>query len=147
MLMGRGVTVEVCAIYLPGLGADQSVLMEGVGVAAPPAMGAAMMATDAKIWSFLTLSSLHKYPDAGGGITIPSPASSFFVACLKRKNRVPLLRDMLLRGEPAPRAGEVGASAPLIWSGNRAALHARAARFRPAGTDPAPRNNSRAHTT
>ncbi|CUX81168.1 MAG: DsrE/DsrF-like family [Roseibaca calidilacus] len=52
MLMGRGVTVEVCAIYLPGLGADQSVLMEGVGVAAPPAMGAAMMATDAKIWSF-----------------------------------------------------------------------------------------------
>jgi len=52
MLMSRGVTVEVCAIYLPGLGADQSVLVEGVGVAAPPAMGAAMMEKDAQIWSF-----------------------------------------------------------------------------------------------
>lgn len=52
MLMGRGVTVEVCAIYLPGLGADQSVLLDGVGVAAPPAMGAAMMDDDAQIWSF-----------------------------------------------------------------------------------------------
>lgn len=52
MLMTRGVTVEVCAIYLPGLGADPSVLIEGVGVAQPPAMGAAMMDEDAQIWSF-----------------------------------------------------------------------------------------------
>jgi predicted peroxiredoxin len=52
MLMGRGVTVEVCAIYLPGLGADQSVLIDGVGVAAPPAMGAAMLDADAQVWSF-----------------------------------------------------------------------------------------------
>ncbi|NBB99199.1 MAG: hypothetical protein GVY34_13705 [Alphaproteobacteria bacterium] len=52
MLMTRGVTVEVCAIYLPGLGADKSVLIEGVGVAAPPAMGAAMMDEDAQVWSF-----------------------------------------------------------------------------------------------
>lgn len=52
MLMSRGVTVEVCAIYLPGLGADQSVLLEGVGVAAPPAMGAAMMDANAQVWSF-----------------------------------------------------------------------------------------------
>ncbi len=52
MLMGRGVTVEVCAIYLPGLGADESVLIEGVGVAQPPAMGAAMMDSDARVWSF-----------------------------------------------------------------------------------------------
>lgn len=52
MLMGRGVTVEVCAIYLPGLGADDSVLIEGVGVAQPPAMGAAMMDANARVWSF-----------------------------------------------------------------------------------------------
>ena len=55
MLMGlieRGATVEVCAIYLPGLGADESVLIEGVGVAQPPAMAAAMMAEDATVWSF-----------------------------------------------------------------------------------------------
>lgn len=52
MLMGRGVTVEVCAIYLPGLGADASVLIDGVGVAQPPAMGAAMMDADARVWSF-----------------------------------------------------------------------------------------------
>jgi intracellular sulfur oxidation DsrE/DsrF family protein len=52
MLMSRGVTVEVCAIYLPGLGADQSVLIDGVGVATPPAMGAAMLDSSAKVWSF-----------------------------------------------------------------------------------------------
>jgi predicted peroxiredoxin len=52
MLMERGVTVEVCAIYLPGLGADESVLIEGVGVAQPPAMAGAMMDTDARVWSF-----------------------------------------------------------------------------------------------
>lgn len=52
MLMSRGVTVEVCAIYLPGLGADQSVLIDGVGVAAPPAMGAAMLDSTAQVWSF-----------------------------------------------------------------------------------------------
>ncbi|MCC5963207.1 MAG: DsrE family protein [Rhodobacteraceae bacterium] len=52
MLMDRGVTVEVCAIYLPGLGADESVLIEGVGVAQPPAMAGAMMDMDARVWSF-----------------------------------------------------------------------------------------------
>lgn len=52
MLMGRGVTVEVCAIYLPGLGADESVLIDGVGVAQPPAMGAAMIADGTQVWSF-----------------------------------------------------------------------------------------------
>lgn len=52
MLMSRGVTVEVCAIYLPGLGVDQSVLIDGVGVAAPPAMGAAMLDSNAQVWSF-----------------------------------------------------------------------------------------------
>ena len=52
MLMARGVTVEVCAIYLPGLGADETVLIEGVGVAQPPAMAAAMLAERARVWSF-----------------------------------------------------------------------------------------------
>lgn len=52
MLMARGVTVEVCAIYLPGLGADESALIEGVGVAQPPAMAAAMLAEGARVWSF-----------------------------------------------------------------------------------------------
>jgi predicted peroxiredoxin len=52
MLMNSGVTVEVCAIYLPGLGGDASVLIDGVGVAQPPAMARAMMDDDAQIWSF-----------------------------------------------------------------------------------------------
>ena len=52
MLMGRGVTVEVCAIYLPGLGADESVLIDGVSVAQPPAMAGAMLGDDTQVWSF-----------------------------------------------------------------------------------------------
>jgi len=52
MLMDNGATVEVCAIYLPGLGADESVLLDGIGVAQPPAMAGAMMAEDARVWSF-----------------------------------------------------------------------------------------------
>jgi len=47
-----GATVEVCAIYLPALGADASVLMEGVTVAQPPAMAAAMIAPGARIASY-----------------------------------------------------------------------------------------------
>ena len=52
MLMARGATVEVCAIYLPGMGADASVLVEGVGVAQPPAMAGAMLAEGTRVWSF-----------------------------------------------------------------------------------------------
>lgn len=48
----KGATVEVCAIYLPGKAADASVLMEGVGVAQPPAMAAAMAADDTIVWPF-----------------------------------------------------------------------------------------------
>ena len=44
--------VEVCAIYLPGKGADQSVLIEGVGVANPQSMAAAMVAANARITSY-----------------------------------------------------------------------------------------------
>ncbi len=50
--MEKGATVEVCAIYLPGKSADASVLMEGVGVAKPPAMAAAMSADDTIVWPF-----------------------------------------------------------------------------------------------
>lgn len=52
MLMGNGVTVEVCAIYLPGLGATPDVLIEGVTVAQPPAMAGSMMDEDTRVWSF-----------------------------------------------------------------------------------------------
>jgi hypothetical protein len=51
-LLENGATVEVCAIYLPGLGADASVLMDGVTVAQPPAMAAAMAAEGSIVWSF-----------------------------------------------------------------------------------------------
>jgi hypothetical protein len=51
-LIEAGATVEVCAIYLPGLGADASVLIEGVTVAQPPAMAAAMAAEGTIVWSF-----------------------------------------------------------------------------------------------
>lgn len=47
-----GATVEVCAIYLPGRGADASVLLDGVGVAEPGAMAERLMATDARVLSF-----------------------------------------------------------------------------------------------
>lgn len=47
-----GAKVEVCAIYLPGKGADKTVLLDGVGVAAPGAMATAIMAPDAKVMSF-----------------------------------------------------------------------------------------------
>lgn len=44
--------VEVCAIYLPAKGAQADVLMEGVTVAAPPAMAAAMIASNARVASY-----------------------------------------------------------------------------------------------
>jgi hypothetical protein len=51
-LMGRGATVEVCAIYLPGMGADESVLVDGVGVAQPPEMARVMLGESTMVWSF-----------------------------------------------------------------------------------------------
>ena len=47
-----GATVEVCAIYLPGRGDDQSVLLDGIGVANPAEMAAKLMAPDARVLSF-----------------------------------------------------------------------------------------------
>jgi len=47
-----GTTVEVCAIYLPGRGEDVSVLLDGVGVAAPDAMAARLMDADTRVLNF-----------------------------------------------------------------------------------------------
>lgn len=47
-----GATVDVCAIYLPGKGADASVLLDGVGVAKPGEMAARLMDKDARVLSF-----------------------------------------------------------------------------------------------
>jgi hypothetical protein len=44
--------VEVCAIYLPAIEADESVLIDGVGVAQPAAMAGAMIAPNARIASY-----------------------------------------------------------------------------------------------
>ena len=52
IMEGPNNTVEVCAIYLPGRGADQSVLIDGVGVADPQAMAGAMLAPNARITSY-----------------------------------------------------------------------------------------------
>jgi predicted peroxiredoxin len=45
-------TVEVCALYLPGMDADASVLIDGVTVAKPPAMAGAMIAPGARVASY-----------------------------------------------------------------------------------------------
>jgi hypothetical protein len=52
LIVNQGLKVDVCAIYLPGLGADASVLLDGVGVAAPDAMGAAIIADGTTVMSF-----------------------------------------------------------------------------------------------
>ena len=52
MMAQKGLKVQVCAIYLPGKGADASVLLEGVTAAAPDAMGAAIIADDTTVMSF-----------------------------------------------------------------------------------------------
>ncbi|OIQ35340.1 MAG: hypothetical protein BM559_02200 [Roseobacter sp. MedPE-SWchi] len=47
-----GAKVEVCAIYLPSKGADASILMQGVGVANPKEMAAALIAPNARVTSY-----------------------------------------------------------------------------------------------
>jgi hypothetical protein len=51
-LQQGGATVSVCALYLPNSGKDRDALREGVDVAAPPAIGEQMLATDARIFIF-----------------------------------------------------------------------------------------------
>lgn len=52
MMTQHNVKVEVCAIYLPGMGADASVLLEGVTPAAPDAAARAIIADDTVVMSF-----------------------------------------------------------------------------------------------
>lgn len=53
MVMDKtGATVEVCAIYLPGRGADASVLLDGVGVADPAEIGAIIADPRSKVVGF-----------------------------------------------------------------------------------------------
>lgn len=53
MIMSKPNTkVEVCAIYLPSKGAQADVLLDGVTVAQPGKMAAAMMAPNARIASY-----------------------------------------------------------------------------------------------
>lgn len=52
MMEKNGLKVQVCAIYLPGKGADASVLLEGVTPAAPDAMGAAIVASGTSLLTF-----------------------------------------------------------------------------------------------
>lgn len=52
MMDQHNVKVEVCAIYLPGRGADASVLLDGVAPAAPDAAARAIIADDSVVLSF-----------------------------------------------------------------------------------------------
>ena len=52
MMAQKGLKVQVCAIYLPGKGADASVLLDGVTAAEPDAMGSAIIADDTTVMSF-----------------------------------------------------------------------------------------------
>lgn len=52
MMDKHNVKVEVCAIYLPGKGADATILLDGVTAAAPDAAAAAIMADDSVVLSF-----------------------------------------------------------------------------------------------
>lgn len=52
MMTQHNVKVEVCAIYLPGMGADASVLLDGVTPAAPDAAARAIIADDTVVMSF-----------------------------------------------------------------------------------------------
>lgn len=51
-LMQKGATVEVCAIYLPNRELAPEVLMDGVGVAAPPAIAEKMIAPETRLFTF-----------------------------------------------------------------------------------------------
>lgn len=52
MMDQHNVKVEVCAIYLPGRGADASALLDGVAPAAPDAAARASIADDSVVMSF-----------------------------------------------------------------------------------------------
>ena len=52
MIMQKGGTVGVCAIYLPNKGLPADALLEGVGQARPPAMAGKLLADDTIVMSF-----------------------------------------------------------------------------------------------
>ena len=53
MIMSKpNTTVEVCAIYLAGKGADAAVMLDGIGVAEPGAMAGSIMGEDTQVMSF-----------------------------------------------------------------------------------------------
>lgn len=52
IIMAQGGTVEVCAIYLPNKGVGPEALLDGIGMARPPAMAARLLAEDTRIMSF-----------------------------------------------------------------------------------------------
>jgi phage tail protein X len=47
-----GATVEVCAICLPGLGADEPVLLDGIGVVTPDEMASRLVAPNRRLLDF-----------------------------------------------------------------------------------------------
>jgi len=51
-LIGRGVTVEVCGIFLPNRDYTEEDLMEGVGVAAPPEVAEFMKREGVRYFTF-----------------------------------------------------------------------------------------------
>lgn len=51
-IMEAGATVEVCAIYLPNKGVDESALLDGIIAAKPPAVAARLLADETRIMSF-----------------------------------------------------------------------------------------------
>ncbi|UWX58479.1 DsrE family protein [Chlorobaculum sp. MV4-Y] len=51
-LMAKGVKVEVCPLYLPNTGKQPSALIDGVTVAQPPAVAAAMAEDGIKLFTF-----------------------------------------------------------------------------------------------
>jgi len=46
------VTIDVCALYLPGAGLSESDLIDGVGVVSPGDMAALLVAGDSRVLSF-----------------------------------------------------------------------------------------------
>ena len=51
-LIGMGVTAEVCALYLPNNGKSPGDLIDGIGVAKPPAIASAIVEDDTKLFTF-----------------------------------------------------------------------------------------------
>jgi predicted peroxiredoxin len=51
-IMANGAEVQVCALYLPNAGLDESALLDGVTAAEPGPMAAALLAPDTRLLTF-----------------------------------------------------------------------------------------------